>query len=308
MVHLLFNVAGSVVFMFPVAFAGKHIAKFFDSFIADTEWQIALFHMVFNLVTTAMLLPFIKYLVKISCLLVRDKGSATPAEAEPLDFRLLKTPAIAVSQVRKQLIKMSEDAFLNYKLSLDMLLSGDVSKKEEFARTEDGINTLNKKIVNYLIQLSLQEVSETDEKKISSFFHVSSDLERIGDYAENIMEYSEKAAELKITFSEHAKAEILEMDTHITNLYGHVINVFRYSDLSYMPQVESEESETDRMNRVMQQSHLRRMGEGHCSPETGAIFLQLAVNMERIGDHMHNIANSVLDYGHKAVSKQVKQN
>ena len=73
-----------------------------------------------------------------------------------------------------------------------------------------------------------------------------------------------------------------------------------------MPQVEFEESETDRMNRVMQQSHLRRMNEGHCSPETGAIFLQLAVNMERIGDHLHNIANSVLSYGHKAVSKQQK--
>lgn len=306
-VHLLFNVTGSFVFIFPVAFAGKYIAQFFDSFIADTEWQIALFHMVFNLLTTAMLLPFIKYLVKISSILVRDKGE-TKAETEPLDIRLLKTPAIAVGQVRKQLLKMSEDAFSNYKLSLDMLLSGDISKKDEFARTEEGINAFNKDIVSYLIQLSLQEISETDEKKISSFFHVSSDLERIGDYAENIMEYSEKASELKLTFSEHAKAEILEMDLHITNLYKHVCNVFRYGDLSYIPQVELEESETDRMNRVMQQSHLRRMNEGHCSPETGAIFLQLAVNMERIGDHLHNIANSVLSYGHKAVSKQEKQN
>ncbi|MDE7438988.1 MAG: Na/Pi symporter, partial [Clostridia bacterium] len=104
MIHLLFNVAGSVVFMFPVAFAGKYIAKFFDSFIADTEWQIAVFHMVFNLITTAMLLPFINYLVKISCILVRDKGETQTAEAEPLDIRLLKTPAIAVGQVRKQLL------------------------------------------------------------------------------------------------------------------------------------------------------------------------------------------------------------
>ncbi len=305
-IHLLFNVAGSFVFMFPVAFAGNNIARFFDGFIADTEWQIALFHMVFNLVTTAMLLPFIKYLVKLSCILVRDKSEKNTVEAEPLDVRLLKTPAIAVGQVRKQLLKMSEEAFANYKRSLDMLLSGDTSQKEEFAGTEEGINALNKKIVNYLIQLSLQEISETDEKKISSFFRVSSDLERIGDYAENIMEYSEKASELKLTFSEHAKAEILEMDLHITNLYGHVSNVFRYGDLSYMPQVEFEENETDRMNRVMQKSHLRRMNEGSCSPETGAIFLQLAVNMERIGDHLHNIADSVLSYGHKAVAKQEK--
>ncbi len=304
-IHLLFNVTGSVAFMFPVAFAGKYIAKFFDGFIADTEWQIALFHMVFNLITTALLLPFIKYLVKLSCLIVRDKPCACDVGTEYLDPRLLKAPAIAVAQVRKQLVKMGEEAFSNYKLSLDMLLSGDTSKKTEFERTEQGLDALNKRIVNYLIQLSLQEVSESDEKKISSFFRVSSDLERIGDYAENIMEYAQKAEELKLAFSEHARAEILEMDLHITNLFGHVNNVFRYSDLSSMPQVEEEENETDRMNRVMQRSHLRRMNEGACSPETGAIFLQLAVNMERIGDHMHNIANSVLSYGHSAVS--VKQ-
>ncbi len=301
-IHLLFNVAGSVAFMFPVAFAGKYIAIFFDGFIADTEWQIALFHMAFNLITTALLLPFIKYLVKLSCLIVRDKPCACDGETEYLDPRLLKAPAIAVAQVRKQLVKMGEEAFSNYKLSLDMLLAGDTSKKNEFERTEQGLDALNKRIVNYLIQLSLQEVSETDEKKISSFFRVSSDLERIGDYAENIMEYAEKAEELKLAFSEHAKAEILEMDLHITNLFGHVNNVFKYSDLSSMPQVEEEENETDRMNRVMQRSHLRRMNEGACSPETGAIFLQLAVNMERIGDHMHNIADSVISYGHSAVS------
>ena len=93
------------------------------------------------------------------------------------------------------------------------------------------------------------------------------------------------------------------MDLHLTNLYKHVYCTFRDSDLSYIPQVEFEENETDRMNRVMQQSHLRRMTEGSCAAETGALFLQLAVNMERIGDHMHNIANSVVPYGHQAVTK-----
>ena len=308
MIHLLFNITGSVIFIFPVAFAGKYIAKFFDLFINKTEWQIAVFHMVFNLLTTALLLPFIKYLVKISCLIVRDKSENKVEERETLDPRLLKTPAIAVGQVRKQLLIMADSAFSNYKLSLDMLLSGDLSKKEDFAKVEDSINANNSNIVHYLIELSLQELSAKDEKKVSSFFRVSSDLERIGDYAENITEYAEKKAEQSIEFSEHATAEIMEMDTHLTNLYKHVINVFKYSDLSYMPQVEFEEDETDRMNKVMQKSHLRRMKEGHCSPETGAIFLQLAVTMERIGDHMHNIANSVLEYGQKpAGEKPVKR-
>ena len=301
LIHLLFNVTGALIFIFPVAFAGNYLAKFFDGFIKDTEWQIAVFHMIFNLLTTAILLPFIKYLVKISTLLVRDKTEKEVEETELLDPRLLKTPAIAVGQVRKQLLKMADLAFSNYKLSLDMLLSGDTSKKEEFAKVEDSINANNSNIVHYLIELSLQELSAKDEKKVSSFFRVSSDLERIGDYAENITEFAEKKAEQNLDFSEHATAEISEMDSHLTNLFKYACDVFRYSDLSYMPQVEFEEDETDRMNKVMQKSHLRRMKEGHCSPETGAIFLQLAVTMERIGDHMHNVANSVLEYGHKAV-------
>lgn len=298
-VHLLFNVIGCVIFLFPVGFAGKQIAAFMKKIIPSTQWQIAIFHMVFNVLTTAILVPFINYLVKAACFIVREKpDEQKPDDEERLDVRLLKTPAIAVGQVRKQLLKMADEAYANYKLSLNMLLTGDITRKEDFEETENNINSLNKFIVSFLIKLSLQEVSEIDEKKISSFYKVSSDLERIGDYAENIVEYAEKIREDDIEFSEHAKDEIREMDLHISNLYEFVCKVFKGSDLSFMPDVEREEAETDRINNIMQASHLRRMNEGRCSAEAGAIFLQLAVNMERIGDHMHNIANSVKEYGH----------
>lgn len=299
-VHLLFNVAGCFIFIWPVAFAGKYIAKALSGI--EAQWQIAIFHMVFNVLTTAILLPFINVLVKLACILVPDKkGEEIAEESETLDVRLLKTPAIAVGQVRKQLLKMANEAFTNYKLSLDMLFAGDLSRKQQFAETENNINATNKYIVSFLIKLSLQEISEIDEKKVSSFYRVVSDLERIGDYAENIVEYAEKAAEAKVTFSEGAQEQIREMDLHLTNLYKHVYDVFSTSDLKHIPDVELEEQETDRMNQVMQRSHLTRMTEGKCTPEAGALFLQLAVNMERIGDHMHNIANSVLSYGHGTV-------
>ena len=90
------------------------------------------------------------------------------------------------------------------------------------------------------------------------------------------------------------------MDLHITNLYRYTGQVFAGSDLNYLPDVEKEETATDDVNRKMQQSHLRRMTEGRCTAEAGAVFLQLAVNMERIGDHMNNIANSVKSYGHRS--------
>ena len=304
-VHLLFNVAGCLIFSFPVAFAGKYIAQFLNGIIPQTQWQIAIFHMVFNLLTTALLLPFLKYLVKLACLIVPEKnGGEEQEDSDTLDLRILKTPAIAVGQVRKQLLKMGEDAFTNYKLSLDMLLSGDLSRKDEFAERENNINAANKYIVSFLIRLSLTEISELDEKKVSSFFRVVSDIERVGDYAENIVEYAQKLIEDKVEFTDSAKDEIREMDSHISNLYKYVCSVFADSDLKYTVDVEREEQETDRMNEVMQQAHIQRMADGKCSAEAGALFLQLAVNMERIGDHMHNIANSVKDYGHGAVQQK----
>lgn len=293
-VHLLFNVAGCLIFIFPVAFAGKYIARFLNGIIANTQWQIAIFHMFFNLVTTALLIPFLKWLVKLACFFVPDKkGKETVTDnAEILDERLLKTPAIAVGQARKEIVRMGSLAFANYKRALDMLLSGNMESKGEFDETEKQLNYLNKYITQFLIKLSSQEISEIDERKVSSFYHVTSDMERIGDYAENITEYAEKLIALNVVFSGHAVDEIRQMDMHLSEMYKNVELAFANHDLSYMPAIEKEEDATDNMCKTMQQSHIRRTDEGRCTPEAGAVFLQLAVNMERIGDHMYNIANS----------------
>ena len=297
-VHLLFNLIGSIVFIIPLAFTSGYIADFLNSFIANVSWQVAIFHMVFNLLTTAILLPFIKYLVKLACLIVPEKKGqgGQSDEHETLDKRLLRTPAIAVGQVRKELTYRGKLAFDNYKRALDMLLTGDMSKAKEFAATEKNINDYNSYISSFLVKLSLEDLAETDEKKVSSFYHVASDIERIGDYAENIVEYAMKMNGDKAQFSDHAKQEILEMDGHISRLYECVRSVFADIDLKYIEEVEREESATDEVCEKMQKAHLRRAEESRCTPSAGAIYLQLAINMERIGDHLHNIANSVKTY------------
>lgn len=295
-VHLLFNVAGCLIFIWPVAFAGQYIAQALSGI--DTQWQIAIFHMVFNLLTTAILLPFLNYLVKLACLIVPDKkGDGQSAEEhEMLDKRLLRTPAIAVGQVRKELTFMGKLAFANYKRSMNMLLTGDLSEAEEFEKTEKHINDYNSYVSSFLVKLSLLDLAETDEKKVSSFYHVASDIERIGDYAENIVEYATQMAEAKETFSDNAKAEIEEMDLHITELSRYVGEVFTDQNMSRVADVEREEEATDVTCEKMQQAHLRRSAENRCTPEAGAVYLQLAINLERIGDHLHNVANSVKTY------------
>ncbi len=298
-VHLLFNIIGSIIFIIPLAFTSGYIADFLNSFIPSISWQIALFHMAFNLLTTALLLPFVNYLVKLACLLVHDKKSGKESgteEYDMLDKRLLITPAIAVGQVRKELLHMGKLAFENYKRSLDMLITGNLGEHQVFADTEKHINDYNSYISSFLVKLSLQDLAETDEKKVSSYYHVASDAERIGDYAENIVEYAQKMVEDKAQFSEQAKAEILEMDEHISKLFKYVEKVFGDIDTKYIPDVEREEAATDEVCIKMQEAHLKRATDGGCTPEAGAIYLQLAINMERIADHMHNIANSVKSY------------
>ena len=298
-VHFSFNIIGSLIFIIPLAIPAVSggLENFLQSFIPNQAVQIAVFHMFFNLVTTAILLPFVKWLVKLACIIVPDKKNKDTAEkVEILDERLLKTPAIAVGQARRELLKMSSLAFANYKRSLDMLLSYNMDGKKEFEETENQINALNKYITQFLIKLSAQEISEIDEKKVSSFYHVTSDIERIGDYAENITEYAEQMIEANATFSDHAVEEIREMDLHLTELYKNVELTFENHNLDYMAQVAKEEAATDEMCRKMQKSHIRRTNEGRCTPEAGMVYLQLAVNMERIGDHMNNIANSVKSY------------
>lgn len=303
-VHFSFNLIGGILFIIPLSFPAVSggIAYVLQHMVPGViAIQIALFHMFFNIVTTLILLPFQNLLVRLAMLVVRDKkgAKASGEEDETLDYRLLKTPAIAIGQTRKQIIKMGQLAFANYKLSLEMLLSGDLSQAEDFAAREKHINEFNHYISSFLVKLSLEPLSQTDEKKLSSFYHVTSDLERIGDYAENIVEYAQMAVKDKIVFSEHAQEEIHQMDLHLTELYKNVELTFERITLSYMQKVDEEEQATDAMCAQMQQSHLRRLSENRCTPEAGAIYLQLAIGMERIGDHMTNIANSVKDYAHK---------
>lgn len=295
-VHLLFNVLGCFIFIWPVIFAGEQIAQLL-SFIPSVQWQVAIFHMAFNVFTTLILVWFTKYIVKLACLIVPESKKPIAEELhETLDVRLLKTPAIAVGQARKEIIRMADMAFANYKRSMDMLLSYNTNSLEQFNETEREIDLLNKNITQFLIKLSSEQISEIDEKKVSSFYHVTSDIERIGDYAENITEFATQMVEANAKFSEHAVQEISEMDMHISELYKNVKEAFAERTLNYMFVIEREEQETDRICKLMHQAHLRRTNEGRCTPEAGSVYLQLAVNMERIGDHMFNVANSVKAY------------
>ena len=300
-IHLCFNIIGCIIFAIPTIIWGSDIARLLESWMpGNVTWQIAIFHLFFNFTTTLILMWFIPQLVKLSTLLVHEKKGEHKESSEDsderLDKRLLKTPAIAVGQARQEIVKMGKLAYRNYKLAIEMLLSYDTSKKTEFAENEKHIDALNKYITQFLVKLSSEEISGIDETKVSSFYHVTSDIERIGDYAENIVEYADEMIKTGTKFSDHAVAEINEMDGYIDELYRNVEMAFANHNLSYAQNIDAAENSVDVMCDKMKEAHIRRTNEGRCSPEAGSVYLQLAVNMERIGDHMNNIGNSIKTY------------
>ncbi len=297
-VHLMFNIIGSVIFMIVLAFTGKYVAQFLDTYIGVVAWEIAIFHMCFNILTTLILVPFIKYIVKLACLIVPDKKKTftdeTPKEA--LDPRILKTPAIAVGQTRKEICRIMDRAFSNYKMALDMLTNRNVTEKDKFMEEKQSVDDSCEYITNFLVKLSLSELSEPDENKVSSFYHVVSDISRIGDYCEAIVGYAEKMAEGDINFSEHAWKEVHDMDVLLSRMYGYAEKAFGGIDISYLANAEFVAKDIDKQSDLMRESHLRRTSENRCTAQAGAIYLELTINMERIGGHMQNIGSSIRMY------------
>ena len=209
-VHLLFNLFGCILFVVPLWIWKRHVSGFFASMSGDVGQQIAIFHTLFNVLTTAVLMPFTPFVVKLACKLVREKKQPEKEEfrLQYIDDRLLETPPIAVSITKDELVRMGNIARENLNLSVEFLLDDSQEEPKEFKKNEEELNFIHKAVTNFLTKLIGKDLNENDEKKVGSYYHVASDLERVGDYAENIIEYALKLREEQMPFSLEAKEEL----------------------------------------------------------------------------------------------------
>lgn len=306
-IHLSFNVIGCALFFtifmcLPQAFFTT-MEGWFNGVI---ETQIAMFHTFFNVVTTILLLPFVKQLPKLASLIVRDKKSKVPATVEDdttkkltyIDNRLVATPSIAIMMARKEIIGMFELAKKNLDMSVDMITTLDLSSKENFENREIKIDYLNAETTKFLIKISTERISYINEKELASYYHALSDIERVGDYAENIVEYAQELTNYKTTFSETAIAQIREMNEAINNLYACVHDSFVNRDISTLRLVADLEEVVDRFQEKLERDHIDRMIQNLCPAQAASVFLSLISNMERIADHIRNVFKSMLNYVH----------
>ena len=301
-IHLLFNLFGCLICIVPLWIWSKEFGEFMQTVSGSSvERQIANFHTLFNLLTTLILVPFTGALVKLATKIIPERK--TRAEEKLafmyIDDRFLETPPIAVGNTKREIIRMADIAKENINLCVEMLLSGDTVNAEIIKENENALNFLNKNITAYLTKLSGKNLSLLDERKVGSYYHVVIDLERVGDYAENLTEYSAALKADNISLSEEAKEELKILTGKINDLFDISTAAFDKREDSLLVKVDEIEESIDEYSAELELKHVERLKQGACSAQAGSIYLQAVSNLERVGDHITNMAFSIKQYRHK---------
>ena len=299
LVHLFFNLFGCLLFIGPLWIFSKEIVGFFASISSDVGQQIAVFHTLFNVCATIILLPVSHLVVKLVCKIIPDKQIEDDREEykfKYIDNRLLSTPPVAVGNIKREIIRMSEFARENINLSIEMLVNNKAENEEVIKKNEDIINHFNTNITAYLMKLMSKELSDEDDKKVGSYYHVVSDVERVGDYAENIMEYAIRLEQESLVISAEAKEELENLKAKVNELYDYSITAFNDRSPELLGKVSEVEEEIDDIAVILEGKHIERVKKGQCNAQVGSVYLQTVSNLERVADHIFNIAKSIKQY------------
>ena len=299
LIHLMFNVFGTVIFaIFLLCWPGFLNSTLGAWFPNDPGLQTALFHTFFNVVCTCLFLPFIKVFVKVATKLIREKkGTAkVPEEAATpeklLDERFIKTPTIAVGQANRAVTRMAETAMESLKTAFDAFVARDESAAERVNALNANVADLERRIVSFLIKISSEDTSETDERTIYALHHATGDIARISELADNITKYTRSCCKKGIEFSPVVIKSLHEMYGKIEQLYGKTMEVFDKKDITVIRAVDNVESEIDAARKEMVNDHIERLNEGKCKPESSGVFINLVGNLERAADHLTYVAHA----------------
>ena len=288
-VHLYLNVIGTVVFLSIFYLLNAFISMPFMEESLNAV-GIAVIHTGFNVLATALFLPFTKQLEKLACLTVRDDSNDEKLTPMLLDERLLKTPSVAIEQCRNVCIRMARLTQETLKMSMEVVTTYDAKKCAEVIDNENAIDIFEDKIGSYILKISSKDLSENDSKIVSSMLHTIGDLERISDHAVNIVEAAEEMHSKKIKFSQQALRELPVIVNAVSEILDMSINAFVNNDVNLAKNVEPLEDVIDQLRSDLKTRHIERLRNGKCTIELGFILQDLLTNFERVSDHCSNIA------------------
>lgn len=294
-IHLLFNAIGTIVFTVFIWVFKDGVVWLFGKMSSSTQMQVALFHVIFNILTTLMLVPFIKQLTQFASFVVREKrgGEDEAPHMYYIDERFLQTPPIAVAQVKREVDHMGEMAKANLKRAMTAILTQDLSERDKVERDEQRINFINKGVSKYLIKLSSRSLTRSDEKFVGSLHHVVNDIERIADHAEDFMEYAREMKESDCKFTQVALDELEDMYDKVMAMFDEALFIFKNNAVGKLNGFAVREEEVDMTKRLLGNNHIQRLNAGGCTVESGTHFYAITNALERIADHLTNIAFSI---------------
>lgn len=293
--HLMFNVIGSIIFLIVFWIWGGFYDDVLMQWFHNDTTCITFFHTMFNVICTCLYLPFIKYLVKLTEIMIPDRKKKSKVQSGEgfMDKRLLVTPSLALGQLVKQTTYTAGVAIKCLNNAVAGFIAKDDSKLDDMIADVNKVGELSREITDYLLEISAMDISLNEEKLVNVLHRDNIDVVRIADIAENIVGYTHKAIDETLTFSEVVKHDLNRLMGLINEQYELVVNIVENNDLLKIKQSDEIEQEIDATKKRLLDEHIERMSRGECNAENNSLFVSLISNLERVGDHLSLMAHSV---------------
>ena len=299
-IHFLFNIIGTLIIFIALIVAFNPIYGALAAISGSNPGRVvANAHSLIKIVEVIILFPFMGYVVNATYKIIpgEDKKDDTELQYELKyigDHSRLSNNTIVIDVIR-ELERMGNIAIDNLKRSMDALCNLDEDEINEVYKVEGYIDYLNKEITNYLVKVSGMDIPMSDSLLVGGLFHVTNDLERIGDHAENFADSAKSRLKHDIDFSEKGKKQLQDMTDMVVKTLEYSLEMFSQRNQEHMQEVISLEDEVDEKERKLQQSHVKRLAKGACSPEAGMLFSDTISGLERVADHATNIAFAIME-------------
>ena len=297
LIHLLFNIIGTVIIYIALFVAGDQIVELIKSISADNGRFVANAHTLIKIAQVIMLFPFTSWLVKMTYLIVPGEdqkvGYRESYQLKYIGDKVVFNPATAVVEVIKELERMASLAEENLNRAMNALITLDEEDIAEVYEVEKNINFLNHAITDYLVKINQTTLPIEDLNSLGALFHEVNDIERIGDHAENVADAARQRKEEGVSISKEAQKELGDMLEMVNKIIRYAVEMFAKSDESHMQEIVTLEDQVDEKERELQKKHVERLTKGECSPEAGMIFSDIVSGLERVADHATNIAFAI---------------